>query len=126
MPLRSKHFKDNPKLQACLISHAAHVTLGASGEHVARIQHAVITIEGCAIDTVELQARLYGQSTADAVLRYKSRRGVINRTYQNKADNIVGKMTIASLDEDMLRREREASHHVVSSTCNFDHKRPAS
>jgi hypothetical protein len=39
---------------------------------------------------------VYGKQTADAVLAYKKKRGIINRGYQASADNIVGKMTMAS------------------------------
>ena len=35
---------------------------------------------------------------ADAVLQFKVARDIVNRSYQTKADNIVGKMTIAALD----------------------------
>ena len=44
----------------------------------------------------------YGPSTAAAVLAFKTRRNIINRAYQTKADNIVGRMTIAALDAEML------------------------
>ena len=43
----------------------------------------------------------YGPSTAAAVLSYKTKRQIINRSYQTTPDSIVGKMTIASLDAEM-------------------------
>ncbi|MCY2978476.1 MAG: hypothetical protein NTU79_07405 [Planctomycetota bacterium] len=44
-------------------------------------------------------------NTAAAVLAYKTKRKIINRDYQMTADNIVGKMTMASLDREMLGRK---------------------
>lgn len=106
MTLTSRLFKRNAALQACAVKHPAHVTIGAVGEHVAKIQFALFAIDRLTIDRTELVAQRYGKSTAAAVLAYKKRRGIINRSYQQVADNIVGKMTIASLDQDMLIRER--------------------
>ena len=62
-------------------------------------------IDGLTIDTSELTAQRYGPSTASAVLAYKKKRKIINRSYENTEDNIVGKMTIASLDKDMAERQ---------------------
>jgi hypothetical protein len=58
------------------------------------------------IDPRELSASLYGKSTAGTVLLFK-KRNTINRSYQTQADNIVGKMTIAALDKEMLAKERQ-------------------
>ena len=69
------------------------------------IQDAVILLDGATIDDAELAGQRYGQSTANAVLAYKKRRRIINPAYQATADNIVGKMTIASLDDEMFIRE---------------------
>ena len=55
----------------------------------------------------ELQSQTYGTSTTRGVLAYKRKRGIINTTYETKADNVVGKMTIASLDAAMARAERK-------------------
>lgn len=106
MTLASSLFKRNAKLLACAREHPAHVTIGAVGEHVAKIQFALFAIDRLSIDRTELVKQRYGKSTAAAVLAYKRRRGIINRSYQATADNIVGKMTIASLDKEMRLRER--------------------
>jgi hypothetical protein len=58
------------------------------------------------IDVQELSARRYGPSTAQAVLAFKRVRRIINHSYQTQADDIVGKMTIAALDEVVRRKER--------------------
>ena len=59
------------------------------------------------IDPRELSASLYGKSTAGAVLLFKKKRNIINRRYQTQVDNIVGKMTIAALDKEMLAKEKQ-------------------
>jgi hypothetical protein len=104
--LKSKLFKGDPALEACLISHPAHIMQGGIGNHVSKIQTALATLDGAVIDSGELSAKRYGTTTAAAVLAYKTKRNIVNQDYQNKADNIVGKMTIKSLDDEMLRFER--------------------
>ena len=101
MSLQSKLFRGDPKLEAAAVSDPAHITLGASGPHVQKIQTALILLDGAAIST----DAIYGSSTASAVLAYKQKRNIINRSYQTQADNIVGKMTMASLDAEMLKLE---------------------
>jgi len=106
MALISETFRGDKKLQACLLSDPAHVTQGASGEHVAKLQTALMMLDGAKIDQRETLKKNYGPSTAAAVLAYKTKRRIINLAYQTKADDIVGKMTIAALDREMLRFER--------------------
>ncbi len=106
MPLQSNLFIESRELQACLVSDAAHVTPGAVGPHVQRIQIALQDIDNAKIDPGELAARRYGPSTAAAVLAFKKKRNIINTSYQKTADNIVGKMTIAALDKEMLARQQ--------------------
>jgi hypothetical protein len=103
--LRSKLFRGDPKLEACLIRDSAHVTQGALGDHVAKIHAALSTLDGPSIDPDELSTKKYGPSTAAAVLAFKTKRKIINFSYQNQADTIVGKMTIAALDREMLPKE---------------------
>jgi len=105
MPLLSNLFGGGRALEACAVQDSAHVTLGAIGDHVAKIQLAVSVLDGLVIDRNELQTQRYGRSTAAAVLAYKKKRQIVNRSYQNAPDDIVGKMTIASLDQEMRRRE---------------------
>jgi hypothetical protein len=45
---------------------------------------------------------IYGHRTAAAVLAYKRARNIVNHKYQTQADNIVGKMTIAAFDRELL------------------------
>lgn len=106
MSLISRNFRGDARLESCLVSDPAHVTPGTTGDHVAKIQTALILLDGARIDGRDMQAKSYGPSTAAAVLAYKQKRSIINRSYQTTADNIVGKMTIAVLDRDMLQFEQ--------------------
>ena len=99
MSLQSELFKGDQRLEACLHVDASHVTPGTVGEFVTKIQKALFILDGAVIDPSE-QGR-YGPSTANAVLTYKKKRKIINYSYQTQADNIVGKMTIASLDNEL-------------------------
>src|SRR5262245_4255048 len=101
MALTSRFFRENKRLQSCLIDHSAHVTRGSVGEHVGLIQEALEMIDGLVIDAGERAERRYGDSTAAAVLAYKRKRTIINKSYQQSEDDIVGKMTIESLDKEL-------------------------
>ena len=120
MSLKSKHFGGDQKLEACLVSDPAHVLTGAAGDHVAKIQVALQLLDGAVIDQFELRAKRYGASTAAAVLAFKQKRAVINRTYQSQADNIVGKMTMAALDSEMRELERTMDLRISGSICRFE------
>lgn len=98
MPLLSPLFRDDARLQACLVSHGAHVVPGARGVHVARIQSALVRLRVLDAADARREAGRYGAKTTAAVLAYKNALGIVNREYQKSADNIVGRMTIASLD----------------------------
>lgn len=99
MPLRSELFSDSRELQACLVSDASHVVPGARGDHVARIQSALVRLRVLEAADARAEAGHYGPRTTDAVLTYKRAFKIINRSYQTSADNVVGRMTIASLDD---------------------------
>ena len=103
--LKSELFRGDRRLAKTLVSDPDHVVPGAKGEFVSRIQNAVLVLEGGEISAQELQSRLYGPDTAKLVLAYKTRRQIINKTYQKTADNVVGKMTIRKLDEEMVAFE---------------------
>lgn len=101
MPLQSKHFRGDAKLEAALISDPAHIKRGDHGDHVAKIQAALILLDGAQIAT----DGSYGPRTAAAVMAYKTKRSIINTAYQATADDIVGRMTMARLDQEMLASE---------------------
>lgn len=77
-------------------------------------------IGGASIDAGELAAKRYGLSTAAAVLQFKQDRDIVNRSYQTQADDIVGKMTIAALDDEMLEVERSRTISAHACICSFD------
>ena len=119
MPLESHLFRGDRLLEACLVNDAAHVTPGTSGEHVAKIQAAVMDLDGTSIDSVERTAKRYGPSTASAVLAYKKKRKIINFSYQAQADNIVGRMTIAALDKELVSRQEQVPPKPRSRCTRF-------
>lgn len=105
MALRSRLFAGDPHLEACALRDSAHLTPGTRGTHVGKVQYSLDVIDQLRIARQELIEQFYGPSTAEAVLSFKSRRAIINRGYQSTADNIVGRMTIAALDAEMLRKQ---------------------
>ena len=108
MGLKSSLFRGDPKLEAALVSDPAHIIPGASGIHVGKIQLALVQLDQASIESTEVTAKRYGPSTAGAVLAYKKKRKILNRAYQTQPDNIVGKMTMASLDSEMATLEQSA------------------
>ncbi len=101
MTLQSLLFRGDPKLEAAAVSDPAHIVPGAAGAHVRKIQLSLTWLDGAGISP----DGVYGPATAAAVLAYKQKRKIINRSYQTKPDNIVGKMTMAALDQEMLEEE---------------------
>ena len=118
MALRSKLFKGSSKLQACLLHDHSHVTPGSKGDHVYRIQTALTWLD-YEVDPNELKTAAYGPATASAVLAYKKQRNIVNRTYQSQADNIVGKMTIAAMDQELYLMDRGSVRIADHSHCQF-------
>jgi peptidoglycan hydrolase-like protein with peptidoglycan-binding domain len=106
MALQSHLFRDDRALNACAVKDSAHIKEGAKGDAVAKIQAALIDLDKAAIADKEVAAKFYGQSTAAAVLAYKKKRNIVNRAYQTEADNIVGRMTIKALDEELIRKQQ--------------------
>ena len=107
MSLRSQMLRDVRQLQACLVSDSAHVVRGSRGPHVAKIQSALLLLDKrLSIPAIELRAKLYGPKTAAAVQEFKRQRRIINFSYQTAPDDIVGKMTIARLDNELFALEQ--------------------
>lgn len=107
MALISKLFRGDKALEACQVNDSAHLVVGTKGPHVKKVQQALTLLEGALIDGNETDPGLYGRTTAEAVLAYKKKRSIINRSYQQTADNIVGKMTITRLDKDVAAGEQK-------------------
>jgi len=102
MSLTSGLFKGDSKLEACAALDPSHIYQGAPagisvGDHVEKIQAALKIIDGAVIDPKELSGKRYGPSTAGAVLKFKTKRRILN--YKGELDPIVGKGTIAALDK---------------------------
>src|SRR5262245_52821612 len=101
MALQSQLFRGDSRLEAAAVSDPAHIVPGASGDHVRKIQIALIELDGVKLDP----DGSYGPATAGAVLAWKQKRNIVNRAYQARADDIVGKMTMAALDREMVLKE---------------------
>jgi hypothetical protein len=114
--LASNTFRANQRLQNCAVENPAHVKLNSSGPHVALIQRALCALDHALIDQAEIKAQLYGPTTAAAVLDYKTRRQIINKQYQTTPDNIVGVMTIKSLDTEMIALELRGDVNQMRQT----------
>lgn len=98
----------DPRLEACLVEDAAHITPGTIGDHVEKIQTALNQLSagpGRENFNLVLDGH-YGPATAAAVTIYKNKRSIL-QPGQVTADNIVGKRTIKSLDDEMDILERE-------------------
>lgn len=108
MALQSKLFRGDLKLEAAAISDPAHITLGARGDHVGKIQQALIALDGAKLSI----DRSYGPLTAAAVKAYKRARDIVDRRRQTQADDIVGIMTMAALDKEMLAKEKVSAGPV--------------
>jgi hypothetical protein len=117
MPLTSRTLSGDQRLEACLVQDSAHLTPGVQGEFVAKVQAALIFLDELSIDEGEIESQTYGPSTANAVLSYKTARNIVNRAYQSSPDNIVGKMTIKSLDDEMRIAENSPDAEPVSAFC---------
>ncbi len=128
MPLKSKLFTQpqDPKLEACLVSDPNHITPGTVGAHVKKIQIALNQLSSNVFLIID---GIYGPKTAAAVKAYKDapQRRILGPG-QTTADNIVGKKTIQSLDDEMdiLENESDEASSFVSTTvlgAEHDHRR---
>ncbi len=122
MSLKSKLFEGDPKIEAASRSNPDHIVPGAMGDHVAKIQLALARLDNAAIEASERGGKRYGPSTANAVLAYKKKRNVINRSYQTQADNIVGIMTVTTMDEELLAQENNSTVVVTTIKCEFGNR----
>lgn len=107
--LRSSLFAGNKELTDASKDPSKHIVRNdkRTGLFVSKIQEALILLDYAIIKGDDISKQRYGDSTADAVLEYKSRPGkeIINRTYQSEPDDIVGVMTMAHLDKEILELE---------------------
>jgi hypothetical protein len=116
-PFRSQLFSNpfDAALEKCATRNDGHVSTKDNrvGPHVHKIQQALLRIAAqdpklrgkVTISAGEINTQTYGDSTARAVLIYKQDRKIINFSYQTRADDIVGIMTISQLDDEIARIE---------------------
>jgi hypothetical protein len=132
--LQSQLFKGDDALLACLNDDSAHIFFNRArpmaGPHIGKIQDALfILLHEAVIDQREISAAQFGESTEAAVAAYKNKFQIINRTYQQTPDKIVGKMTIEKLDRDFAVREAdfprmiEAARVAAFQRCFTAHQR---
>jgi peptidoglycan hydrolase-like protein with peptidoglycan-binding domain len=99
------------RLERCLLNDSDHIAPGSMGEHVRKIQIALNRLsEGPGGENFDLKEDgIYGPKTAAAVQAFKNapRRRIL-QPFQTSADNIVGKKTMKSLDDEMDILENEA------------------
>jgi len=113
MALQSKLFRGDPKLEAALVSDPAHILQGARGDHVVKIQQALVQLDGASIST----DGAFGPGTAAAVGAFKTKRNILNT--QGKIDHIVGKKTMAALDAEMNLQEQAGGPVAGGSRVGF-------
>jgi hypothetical protein len=94
------------------------VTPGSAGPHVAKIQLALLMTDDLAIDPAELERETYGASTAASVLAFKTARAIL-RPGQVSPDDVVGKRTVAALDDELLLK-RSTLDGTVQDYCGND------
>ena len=105
MALKCKLFVDDANLEAAAVHNQSHIHRGARGSHVGKIQKALARLDDAVIDRAEVQANLFDASTERAVLHFKQKRNIVNRTYQDRPDAIVGIMTMSAMDHEMVEFE---------------------
>ena len=93
------------RLNACLASDPQHIAPGQRGNHVKAVQDALETLRqrmpNLGLVKITDPPGTYGQSTAAEVKKYKRINHIV-RTGQ-PLDDIVGRMTISQIDNDLLR-----------------------
>jgi len=102
MALRSRLLGDDARLRAAAVSSSSHVQQPDRGPHVDKIQVALNRLDEAKL----VVDGVFGSATAAAVLAFKRKRNIVNRDYQTAPDAIVGQMTIAALDAEMVLAEQ--------------------
>jgi hypothetical protein len=116
MALQSQLFRGDPNLEAAAVSPSAHITPGARGPHVAKIQRALILLNAAAL----AQDGIYGPLTAAAVADFKRDQQPPILNAAGQIDNIVGVKTTAALDSGMLAKERGGGRGLLGFKIGID------
>jgi hypothetical protein len=109
---RSQLFSGNDRLRRCAFDNSAHVKLGDTGDHVSKIQEALVILDNALFTGTDVATQTYGQSTEDAVFDYKTARNIVNTSYQTAPDRIVGIMTIDRMDREMAAMEAQMTEMI--------------
>lgn len=112
--LTSDLFRGDAKLEAAAANDPAHITRGARGDHVSKIQTALNRVDNAGIG---IDGK-YGPETASAVLRFKQKRDIVARPRQQRADDIVGIRTIKALDDEMRQWELKPPKPTFASVAS--------
>jgi peptidoglycan hydrolase-like protein with peptidoglycan-binding domain len=98
------------RLTQCLAADPGHITPGEQGDHVKAIQDALTTIAGLrpdlALPAITDKVGTYGDSTVAAVMQYKAKNNIVRPG--QPLDDIVGRMTISQIDNDLLTKPKPA------------------
>jgi hypothetical protein len=110
MPVQSNLFTSDlnarDRLNKALESDPDHIVPGAVGDHVAKIQTALSLLGTVAINSNEVDQKLYGPTTANAVEAFKASCKPPLLNFKNSLDNITGKKTTRELDRQMQEFEK--------------------
>ncbi|GGB92110.1 peptidoglycan-binding domain-containing protein [Cellulomonas carbonis] len=116
MALQSVRFAGVPELEACAVDHAAHLLHGHNGHHVALVQEALVDLgEDLGAGGAD---GVYGDDTSRAVTSYKTARGILNAS--GAIDAVVGKLTIAALDDEIAAHDATLPVHDGSTSPPVD------
>jgi|SRR5215472_2595931 len=100
--------KGDPAFESGLVNDRAHITPGSRGNQVWKIQAALMIVMDpppkIAGNELATKAKFCGPTTTAAVLEFKRIRDIINRSHENDYP-IVGKMTVAQLDNELRNKE---------------------
>jgi peptidoglycan hydrolase-like protein with peptidoglycan-binding domain len=107
MALTSNLFAGDARREACAASDSEAIGPGDTGPHVRKLQGAVTVLDAAVIAKSELDAAHYGPSTAGAVLAYKQKRGLADRSDPPRANDLAGATTIKALDGELRSRQTE-------------------
>lgn len=88
--------------------------------HVGRFFHATPAnrdIDGATASTQVARKVTLSGAMGKTFEQFKTKRKIINRSYQNQEDNIVGKMTIKAIDDELVKADQGGPPVVFGAAC---------
>jgi hypothetical protein len=126
MALTSNFFAGDARLKTCAASDSEAILPGTTGSHVRKLQGAVVVLDAVVIAKSELDAAHYGPSTAGAILAYKQKRGLADRSDPPRGNDFVGATTIRALDAELRSRQIEMTPRPKARcSCDCEIRSPA-